>query len=172
MLSHKAQLIQAENVMSAMALDEKSVFLHAMPLFHVAGAASAHATTRAGGTHAFMPAFDPAAIFAWIREEAVDTLALAPTMFAALLDSPARDDAALPGVRSICRAPHVWLSPGKSTLDLFGRDFTLLDLDKLGNEEARALYERRFVLVRPDGHVAWRGDAAPGEAIQKRVRGW
>ena len=36
-----------------------------------------------------------------------------------------------------------------------------------------ALYERRLVLVRPDGHVAWRGDevpANPHEVIDK-VRG-
>ena len=35
------------------------------------------------------------------------------------------------------------------------------------------LYERRFVLVRPDGHVAWRGDAMPDDplAVVDRVRG-
>jgi hypothetical protein len=26
------------------------------------------------------------------------------------------------------------------------------------------LYERSWVLVRPDGHVAWRGEHLPGEA--------
>ena len=27
------------------------------------------------------------------------------------------------------RAPHAWLSPGRSTLDLFGRSFVLLRFD-------------------------------------------
>ena len=38
---------------------------------------------------------------------------------------------------------------------------------------AAALYERRLVLVRPDGHVAWRGDEAPAnsEAMIDTVRG-
>ena len=38
---------------------------------------------------------------------------------------------------------------------------------------ATELYGRRLVLVRPDGHVAWRGDEMPpnpGEVID-RVRG-
>lgn len=78
------------------------------------------------------------------------------------------------------RAPHAWLEPGKSTLDLFGRDFVLLRFDPaqpvdllvaaaskagmpltvvdLENPEARELYECALVLVRPDGHVAWRAD--------------
>jgi hypothetical protein len=36
-----------------------------------------------------------------------------------------------------------------------------------------ALYERRLVLVRPDGHVAWRGDDPPADpgALVDRVRG-
>ena len=39
--------------------------------------------------------------------------------------------------------------------------------------EALRLYQRRLVLVRPDGHVAWHGDAAPADpdAVIDRVRG-
>ena len=39
--------------------------------------------------------------------------------------------------------------------------------------EAAAIYERKLVLVRPDGHVAWRGDAVPADALamMDRVRG-
>jgi len=80
------------------------------------------------------------------------------------------------------RAPHVWLQPGRSTLDLFGDGFTLLKftgqstqafeaaaaqrgvpltVHRIEHPGAQALYDRPLVLVRPDGHVAWRGD---GEA--------
>ncbi len=94
------------------------------------------------------------------------------------------------------RAPHVWLDDGRSTLDLFGRTFVLLclgadvpdtaplaeaarrcgmplEIVKLGEPALRAAYERPLVLVRPDGHVAWRGDAPPAdpEAIIDTVRG-
>lgn len=87
------------------------------------------------------------------------------------------------------RAPHVWLSEGKSTLDLFGRGLVLLRfgarppaVDKLleaaklrgvplsiadiDHDEAGRIYERRLVMVRPDGHTAWRGDAQPADALR------
>ena len=74
---------------------------------------------------------------------------------------------------------------GRSTLDLFGRGFMLLRLGadapdagalraaaaaagvplhvvELDAPDIAALYERRLVLVRPDGHVAWRADARAG----------
>ena len=95
------------------------------------------------------------------------------------------------------RAPHVWLHDGRSTLDAFGKRFVLMrigtgapDADPLADaayarnvpldvvpiEDAAvaAAYRRKLVLVRPDGHVAWRGDAWPkaGAAqLLDRVRG-
>jgi 2-polyprenyl-6-methoxyphenol hydroxylase-like FAD-dependent oxidoreductase len=94
------------------------------------------------------------------------------------------------------RAPHVFLPDGRSTLDLFGRGFTLLRLGPeapsgegmlraaaeagvpvrvvpLDFPEVREAYGRALVLVRPDGHVAWRADAEPLEAgaIIDTVRG-
>ena len=77
------------------------------------------------------------------------------------------------------RAPHVSVPEG-SLLDHFGRDFTLLVLAdtptdrwehaaaRLGmslkvlhwpDAQAQALYGADLVLVRPDHHIAWRGDA-------------
>jgi 2-polyprenyl-6-methoxyphenol hydroxylase-like FAD-dependent oxidoreductase len=89
---------------------------------------------------------------------------------------------AIPGAR----APHVWLEPGVSIFDRFGRDFTLLRFDRaidtgrleaaakalrlplavldVASEEARDLYGRDLALVRPDHHVAWRGNMVPGDA--------
>jgi len=92
------------------------------------------------------------------------------------------------------RAPHVWIKDGRSTLDLFGKGYVLLNFSgtntstiteaatKVGlplevinphEVKVRETYERDLVLIRPDGHVAWRGDMIPqnaGEIIDK-VRG-
>jgi 2-polyprenyl-6-methoxyphenol hydroxylase-like FAD-dependent oxidoreductase len=89
----------------------------------------------------------------------------------------------IPTARPGARAPHAWLKDGRSTLDLFGSSFVLLHFPSgetssaaplvdafdarkiplnvitLMEQEIAALYERQFVLVRPDGHVAWRADA-------------
>ncbi len=108
------------------------------------------------------------------------------------LEGRAYTQTARPGAR----APHVGLPDGRSTLDLFGRGFTLLRIgpNALGGEglmqaaaaagvpiravalerpEVRDAYQRALVLVRPDGHVAWRDDAEPAEpaAVIDVVRG-
>ena len=48
-----------------------------------------------------------------------------------------------------------------------------LEVVDIEHAEAEALYGRRLVLVRPDGHVAWRGNGTPVDAaaLIERVRG-
>jgi 2-polyprenyl-6-methoxyphenol hydroxylase-like FAD-dependent oxidoreductase len=93
----------------------------------------------------------------------------------------------VPTTRPGTRAPHAWLTDGRSTLDLFGDAFTLLRLGAqppnappladaakargvplrdiaIAEPDIATIYETKLVLVRPDGHVAWRADASPADA--------
>ena len=96
------------------------------------------------------------------------------------------------------RAPHVWLEDGISIFDRMGVDFTLLaltdgheaderalaeaaenravplDVLRVRSGEAREIYGADLVLVRPDRHIAWRGNRAPEDpaALLARVTGW
>ena len=40
-----------------------------------------------------------------------------------------------------------------------------LAVHRIEHAEAAAVYDRALVLVRPDGHVAWRGDTEPVDAL-------
>lgn len=85
------------------------------------------------------------------------------------------------------RPPSVYLDHGQAIFDLFGVGFTLLrfaDVDvtplaeaarargvplevvDIRDDHARRLYEYDLVLVRPDQHVAWRGDGLPDQAAE------
>jgi 2-polyprenyl-6-methoxyphenol hydroxylase-like FAD-dependent oxidoreductase len=93
------------------------------------------------------------------------------------------------------RAPHLWLSDGRSLFDLFGFEWTLLRLDAgagqgevfcdvatrlgmplkvvdLDEPSLRALYQAPLVLIRPDQIVAWRGDTdADAEGVLRQLTG-
>lgn len=94
------------------------------------------------------------------------------------------------------RAPHVFLRDGRSIIDSFGPYYTLIEFQD-GSERgstllldaawkhrvpvtylplaeethAHAIYERHLVLVRPDGHVAWRADTVNEQTEAMRVFG-
>ena len=93
------------------------------------------------------------------------------------------------------RAPAVRTADGGQLFDRLGTGFTLVDLSGRGigaplvkqaternipmahlcvdDAAVRACWERDLVLVRPDQHVAWRGDALPDDwaAVLARVTG-
>ncbi|OEZ63885.1 MULTISPECIES: FAD-dependent monooxygenase [unclassified Duganella] len=95
-------------------------------------------------------------------------------------------------------APHAWLADGSSLYDGFGAGITLLasggwtaadnhqalrDAAAVGVpltvlqptcEALPALYQARLALIRPDQHVAWRGDTWPhdGKALLRKICGW
>jgi 2-polyprenyl-6-methoxyphenol hydroxylase-like FAD-dependent oxidoreductase len=94
------------------------------------------------------------------------------------------------------RAPHFWLDPEVALYDRLGPEFTLLRLGggaadtasieaaaarrgvpltvlDAPSDRARDLYGVDLALIRPDQHIAWRGNRAPDDALAliDRVRG-
>lgn len=103
-------------------------------------------------------------------------------------------DAYTPSTWPGARPPSLFLADGRALFDLFQQGFTLLrfadhdvtaltdaaaergvplEVVDVRDAHARVLYERDLVLVRPDQHVAWRGDAPPAEPLRvmDRIRG-
>jgi len=99
-----------------------------------------------------------------------------------------------PSAHPGARLPHAWLPDGRSVYDALGPEFSLLVLapgapdglpdaaarlgvplrvvDLSAVPELRGLYGADLLLVRPDQHVAWRGDAgADPVALLARVVG-
>jgi 2-polyprenyl-6-methoxyphenol hydroxylase-like FAD-dependent oxidoreductase len=93
------------------------------------------------------------------------------------------------------RLPHVFLEDGVSIHDRLGLHLTLVALEdidgtaieaaaaargiplqvlRLGRPDLRPIYARDLLLVRPDQHVAWRGDRLPDDldALLARVAGF
>ncbi|TDM75284.1 monooxygenase, partial [Lactobacillus crispatus] len=93
------------------------------------------------------------------------------------------------------RAPHVFLSDGRSLLDALGPAYTLIRFDQavdtaplvaaaarsrvpltlLDVDRAASGFDfpEKLLMVRPDSHIAWRGQVAPREPdrLFDRLRG-
>ncbi len=85
MLSHNNLASSALATLSAGEYAARTVYLHVMPMFHVAGFAALNALLISGGTHILLPSFVPQAVLETIYRERVTQLLLAPTMLQMLL---------------------------------------------------------------------------------------
>ncbi|MDF2369685.1 MAG: FAD-dependent monooxygenase [Rhizobiaceae bacterium] len=90
------------------------------------------------------------------------------------------------------RAPHVWLADGRSSIDVYWSAMTLVTIGaaditaaqlaaralaiplqvlELTPQQAEGLFTQPITLVRPDGHVAWKGKGGDWHAILSRATG-
>jgi 2-polyprenyl-6-methoxyphenol hydroxylase-like FAD-dependent oxidoreductase len=155
-----------------------------------AGAAARQRATDHLGD--FRPEFDSLGIQLGARYDG------SPIIFADGTAPPRDDpDTYVPSACPGGRAPHFWMQDRSSVFDHFGRGFTLLGFRDATNEArvlamaaakrgvplklvaqtmpaARDLYARDLAIIRPDQHVAWRGNRLPEDcdALIARLTGW
>lgn len=86
MLSHKNLWTGALCVGAGIGFDPSVRYLHAAPMFHLADIGLGLAVSIFGGSHVFMPGFEPTSFLRLIEEHRVTYTLLVPTMIRMLLD--------------------------------------------------------------------------------------
>jgi acyl-CoA synthetase (AMP-forming)/AMP-acid ligase II len=101
MLSHQAIYANGLASLHESGFTNESSYLHAAPMFHLADYAGSIATSVAGATHVFIPAFDPEQTIAAIARHRVTNVVLVPSMIGALMLHPAMEHADLSSLQCI-----------------------------------------------------------------------
>lgn len=101
MLSHKNIVSNAIHISIATNCNNRDIYLHAAPMFHLADSASTFALTMLGACHVFIPTFHPIDVLQAIQQEKVTRTLLVPTMINALLNHPDIDQYNISSLRRI-----------------------------------------------------------------------
>jgi long-chain acyl-CoA synthetase len=88
MLSHRNLIANAFNLLPVFGIDDKTRYLHAAPMFHIADNAGGFATALAGAANSYVPKFDPVAVMTAIQEQRITHAVLVPTMINILVNHP------------------------------------------------------------------------------------
>lgn len=85
MLSHNNLSFSSLTALAAGNCVAGAVYLHVMPMFHLAGFSAINSLLISGATHVVLPSFAPQAVLETISRERVTQVLLAPTMIQMLL---------------------------------------------------------------------------------------
>ncbi len=88
MLSHNNIMANALNIHPGTQADEDSRYIHAAPMFHLADNAMTFVVTGYGGSHYFLPRFDPVALMKMVAAHRITVLLIVPTMVNMLVHHP------------------------------------------------------------------------------------
>ena len=88
LLTHANLVANALGMIGPLKMSPATRHLHATPMFHIAASAGMFGTTLAGGTHYFVPRFEPTSVLENIEACSITHTSLVPTMVARLAASP------------------------------------------------------------------------------------
>ena len=99
MLSHRNITANALHMIATAQITKNDRYLHAGPQFHLADGAMTYSVSWVGGSHVFIPAFDPTATVAALDAENCTIALLVPTMITMTLATGALADVDLDALR-------------------------------------------------------------------------
>lgn len=122
-LTHRNVCAHARAAITELRLDDRDVWSHIAPMFHLADAWATFAITAAGGRHVFLPTFTPTAALDLLADAQVTITNLVPTMLNLMVKEPTASARAY-GLRVMLSggapiAPDVV----RRILDTFGCDY-------------------------------------------------
>ncbi len=100
-LTHRTLYLHALQAALALRISDADSILHVVPLFHVNGWGAPHWMTLVGGQHVMLRRFDPAALLALVERHRITHLLGVPTVFNAVLASPALEQHDLSSLRYV-----------------------------------------------------------------------
>lgn len=101
MLTHRNLTANAIHTVGLLNMTSVDRYLHAGPQFHLADGAMTYALSWAGGTHVFVPAFEPTRVVAALADERCTLALLVPTMLNMILATNALDGADVSAMRML-----------------------------------------------------------------------
>jgi len=101
MLTHKNLMANSYHGQLSFGFDTGSRYLHAAPMFHLADLAGTFTVSWNGGTHTFIPRFDPGETLRAIERLRVSNTTLIPTMVNFMLHDPAMSEVDLSSLTDI-----------------------------------------------------------------------
>lgn len=124
MLSERNVSVHALATIAELGLGERDVWAHIAPMFHLADAWATFAITWSGGTHVFLPRFEPRAALELLEREHVTLTNLIPTMLNLMVEEPSARGRVFARLRLILSggapiAPRVV----RRILEVFGCDY-------------------------------------------------
>ena len=123
-LSHSNVYVHALGTIAEFKLDDRDVWLHAAPMFHLADAWATWSLTWVGGVHVLVPEFREKMVLEAIEKEGVTVTNLIPTMLNALVNYPEVEQYDFSSLRLLLSGGSpVARSLVERTMRLFGCDY-------------------------------------------------